>query len=74
MIILNYIHPIFQETRDEDLERLVSAHCRLDLTSPMPGCTDNQRRHLLFEGDLKLKEGSTKVLNNLISLKTYYPK
>ena len=27
----------------------------------MPGCTDNQRRHLLFEGDLKLKEGSTKV-------------
>ena len=56
-----YIPPIFQETRDEDLERLVSAHCRLDLTSPMPGCTDNQRRHLLFEGDLKLKEGSTKV-------------
>ena len=27
----------------------------------MPGCTDNQRRNLLFEGDLKLKEGSTKV-------------
>jgi len=27
----------------------------------MPGCTDNQRRHLLYEGDLKLKEGSTKM-------------
>ena len=64
--IVHQIHRsnFFQETRDEDLERLISAHCRLDLTSPMPGCTDNQRRHLLFEGDLKLKEGSTKVLNN----------
>ena len=55
------IFTILQETRDEDLERLISAHCRLDLTAPMPGCTDNQRRHLIFEGDLKLKEASTKV-------------
>ena len=24
----------------------------------MPGCAENHRRHLLFEGDLKLKEGT----------------
>ena len=63
-IILKFnlvLFSLLQETRDEDLERLISAHCRLDLTAPMPGCTDNQRRHLIFEGDLKLKEGSTKV-------------
>ena len=46
-----------QETKDEDLDRLVQSHCRLDLTSPMPGCSENQRRYLLYEGDLKLKEG-----------------
>lgn len=50
--------PHLQETKDDDLDRLVQSHCRLDLTSPMPGCTENHRRHLLLEGDLKLKEGS----------------
>ena len=49
----------FQETKDEDLEKLVQAHCRLDLTAPMPGCTGNHQRNLLFEGDLKLKEGTS---------------
>ncbi len=33
-------------------------HCRLDLTAPMPGCAANHRRHLLLEGDLKLKEAN----------------
>jgi len=47
------------ETKDEDLEKLVQAHCRLDLTAPMPGCTGNHQRNLLFEGDLKLKEGTS---------------
>ena len=56
-----FVFLALQETKDEDLERLVQAHCYLDLTAPMPGCTDNQRRHLLYEGDLKLREGSTKV-------------
>lgn len=46
-----------QETKDDDLDRLVQSHCRLDLTAPMPGCAENHRRHLLFEGDLKFKEG-----------------
>ena len=55
-----------QETKDEDLEKLVQAHCRLDLTSPMPGCSGNHQRNLHFEGDLKLKEGtSSKVDYNL---------
>ena len=49
----------FQETKDEDLEKLVQAHCRLDLTAPMPGCSANHQRNLLFEGDLKLKEGTS---------------
>ena len=48
----------FQETKDEDLEKLVQAHCRLDLTAPMPGCATSHQRNLLFEGDLKLKEGT----------------
>ncbi|XP_059085132.1 pleckstrin homology domain-containing family G member 5-like isoform X3 [Tigriopus californicus] len=45
------------ETKDEDLERLVQSHCRLDLATPMIGCTENQKRFILYEGDLKLREG-----------------
>jgi len=47
----------------------VQSHCRLDLTAPMPGCAENYRRHLLFEGDLKLKEGNaSKVITR------YFPR
>ena len=53
-----YFPGFFQETKDEDLEKLVQAHCRLDLTAPMPGCATSHQRNLLFEGDLKLKEGT----------------
>ena len=57
----------FQETKDEDLEKLVQAHCRLDLTAPMPGCATSHQRNLLFEGDLKLKEGTaSKVSSNIL--------
>ena len=63
--VLNAIH-CFQETKDEDLEKLVQAHCRLDLTAPMPGCATSHQRNLLFEGDLKLKEGTaSKVSKSL---------
>lgn len=44
------------ETKDEEVERLVKAHCDLDLTKPMPFCSEHQRRHLLIEGDLKLRD------------------
>ena len=58
-VYLMFLIFLFQETKDEDLEKLVQAHCRLDLTAPMPGCTGNHQRNLLFEGDLKLKEGTS---------------
>jgi len=44
------------DAKDEEVERLVRAHCDLDLTKPMPSCSDHQRRHLLHEGDLKLRD------------------
>lgn len=44
------------EAKDEEVERLVKVHCDLDLTRPMPFCSDHQRRHLLIEGDLKLRD------------------
>ena len=56
----------FQETKDEDLEKLVQAHCRLDLTAPMPGCATSHQRNLLFEGDLKLKEGTASKVSNIL--------
>lgn len=56
----------FQETKDEDLEKLVQAHCRLDLTAPMPGCATSHQRNLLFEGDLKLKEGTASKVSTSI--------
>ena len=44
------------ETKDEEVERLVKSHCDLDLTKPMPYCSEHQRRYLLIEGDLKLRD------------------
>ena len=44
------------EAKDEEVEKLVRSHCDLDLTRPMPLCSDHQRRHLLIEGDLKLRD------------------
>ncbi len=69
VIFVNHVTCLFifhlQETKDEDLEKLVQAHCRLDLTAPMPGCTANHQRNLLFEGDLKLKEGTNFKVTNI---------
>ena len=63
-----YYLPVFffQETKDEDLEKLVQAHCRLDLTAPMPGCATSHQRNLLFEGDLKLKEGTASKVSSIL--------
>uniref|UniRef100_A0A1B6DWN8 DH domain-containing protein n=1 Tax=Clastoptera arizonana TaxID=38151 RepID=A0A1B6DWN8_9HEMI len=47
------------DSKDEDLERLVKSYNDLDLTCPMPGCCNSQQRHLLLEGDLKLKDNAT---------------
>ena len=44
------------ETKDEEIEKLVRLHCDLDLTKPMPYCSEHQRRYLLIEGGLKLRD------------------
>ncbi|XP_046442623.1 pleckstrin homology domain-containing family G member 5-like isoform X5 [Daphnia pulex] len=51
------------ETKDEEVERLVKSHCDLDLTKPMPFCSENQRRYLLIEGDLKLRDQGTSKMD-----------
>ena len=38
-------------------------HLSLDLTCPMPGCSDVHRRYLLFEGELKLRDHVTSKVN-----------
>ncbi|XP_075214469.1 pleckstrin homology domain-containing family G member 5-like isoform X1 [Lycorma delicatula] len=48
---------------DEDLERLVRSYNELDLTCPMPGCCNSQRRHLLLESDLRLKDSNTSKID-----------
>jgi len=47
------------DTKDDELERVMKPHLALDLTSPMPGCSDAHRRYLLFEGELKLRDNVT---------------
>ena len=53
----------FQETKDDELQGLLATSSHLDLTSPMPGCAVGQRRHLLMEADLKMKEGSSSKMD-----------
>ena len=53
----------FQETKDDELQGLLATSSHLDLTSPMPGCAVGQRRHLLMEADLKMKEGSSSKID-----------
>ncbi|KAF5282725.1 hypothetical protein FQR65_LT02722 [Abscondita terminalis] len=50
---------IFQESKDDDLEKLLKGYSQLDLNKPMIGCPSERKRHLLLEGDLKLKDSST---------------
>ncbi|PNF43417.1 hypothetical protein B7P43_G13457, partial [Cryptotermes secundus] len=51
------------ESKDDDVERILKLHSELDLTCPMPGCHVTQRRHLLLESDLKLKDNSTSKMD-----------
>lgn len=48
-----------QESKDEDLEKLLRSHSILDLNRPMLNCPPERKRHLLLEGDLKLKDSNT---------------
>ncbi|XP_043201509.1 pleckstrin homology domain-containing family G member 5-like isoform X3 [Amphibalanus amphitrite] len=44
------------DTKDDELEKAMKPHLSLDLTCPMPGCSDVHRRYLLLEGELKLRD------------------
>lgn len=50
---------VFQESKDDDLEKLLKSYSQLDLNRPMLDCPPERRRHLLLEGDLKLKDSGT---------------
>ncbi|XP_019757266.1 pleckstrin homology domain-containing family G member 5 isoform X2 [Dendroctonus ponderosae] len=53
------------ESKDDDIERILKrekSFTQLDLTRPMLGCPPERKRHLLLEGDLKLKDsGASKI-------------
>ncbi|KAL1497170.1 hypothetical protein ABEB36_008171 [Hypothenemus hampei] len=53
------------ESKDDDIERILrrdKSFTQLDLTRPMLGCQPERKRHLLLEGDLKLKDsGASKI-------------
>ncbi|XP_025830942.1 uncharacterized protein LOC108742195 isoform X2 [Agrilus planipennis] len=46
------------ESKDDDVEKLLKNYSRLDLNKPMVGCSPGRRRHLIMEGDLKLKDNT----------------
>lgn len=48
-----------KESKDEDLEKLLRSYSILDLNRPMLNCPPERKRHLLLEGDLKLKDSNT---------------
>lgn len=51
-----------QDTNNENLEKLLKQHCTMfDLCGPMKGCATPQERHLFMEGDLRYKDGTSKV-------------
>ncbi|CAH1978622.1 unnamed protein product [Acanthoscelides obtectus] len=50
------------ESKDDDIEKILKKDrtlTSLDLTRPMLNCPVERKRHLLLEGDLKLKDSST---------------
>ncbi|XP_030757570.1 pleckstrin homology domain-containing family G member 5 isoform X1 [Sitophilus oryzae] len=53
------------ESKDDDIERILKKEkslTQLDLTRPMLACPPERKRHLLLEGDLKLKDsGASKI-------------
>jgi pleckstrin homology domain-containing family G member 5 len=51
------------EAKDEEVEKMVRSHCDLDLTRPMHLCSEHQRRHLLIEGDLKLRDQASSKMD-----------
>lgn len=49
---------------DEEVEKLIKLYSNIDITTvPMPGCPKDSLRTLLREGDLKLRDATSKVYN-----------
>ncbi|ESN93328.1 hypothetical protein HELRODRAFT_181074 [Helobdella robusta] len=49
------------EVPSDECSSIVSQHCKLDLTMPVPGCGHHVTRKILFEGSLKLKDTYNKM-------------
>ncbi|RZC34774.1 pleckstrin -likey domain-containing family G member 5 [Asbolus verrucosus] len=50
------------ESKDDDIDKILKkekCYTHLDLTRPMLNCPAERKRHLLLEGDLKLKDSGT---------------
>ncbi|XP_046396521.1 uncharacterized protein LOC124163575 isoform X2 [Ischnura elegans] len=58
------------ETKDDETEKMVRQYSELDLTRPMPGCRPHQRRHLLMEADVRLRDQSTSKVDAHVFLFT----
>ncbi|XP_063917927.1 pleckstrin homology domain-containing family G member 5-like isoform X1 [Zophobas morio] len=53
------------ETKDDDIDKILKkekSFTHLDLTRPMLNCPGDRKRHLLLEGDLKLKDSGASKL------------
>ncbi|KAA0191040.1 hypothetical protein HAZT_HAZT006972 [Hyalella azteca] len=48
-----------QEAREEEIATKVKQHSELHLSQPMPGCPEHLSRHLLHQGDYKLRDHNT---------------
>lgn len=62
---------VLQESKDEDLEKLLKSYSILDLNKPMLNCVPERKRHLLLEGDLKLKDSGTSKVFSYTSIKQH---
>lgn len=59
--LTTFLHFV-QESKDEDIDKLLKQNktlMQLDLRRPMINCPPERKRHLLREGDLKLKDNLT---------------
>ncbi|XP_035698185.1 pleckstrin homology domain-containing family G member 5-like [Branchiostoma floridae] len=45
------------EPGSDEVDRLLGQYCQIDLTAPMPGAGMKDKRYLLYEGPMKLKDG-----------------
>lgn len=61
-----------QDTNNENLEKLLKQHSTMfDLCGPMRGCPTPHERHLFMEGDLRLKDSTTKVIDYSHTVSVY---